>query len=218
MAVRAGTTVVVASGDAGPFNTIRLPRFRPARDLRRGVDRLPVLRADQLRGRGPVRAQGLGERQHQLVVVRRLHPGRQDTRPGRARGLVVRRVHAAGCALLVLRQLPRPAVARGGKPAGRASPRRSSPARPRWSSRPYAKAQHGSRPSPAAVKQILLSTATDLGAPATEQGTGLLNSLKAVELASWRPGHAPAVPTLKLSSNQLNYAGKPGATASCRSP
>ena len=55
----------------------------------------------------------------------------------------------------------------------------------------YAKAQHGSLPSPAAVKQILLSTAADLGAPATEQGTGLLNSLKAVELASRRPGDAP---------------------------
>ena len=76
----------------------------------------------------------------------------------------------------------------------------------------YAEAHSGWRPTPAAVKQILLSTATDLGAPATEQGAGRLNSLKAVELASWRPHANPAGPTLQLSSNQLNITGTPGAT------
>ena len=63
------------------------------------------------------------------------------------------------------------------------------------------------------MKQILLSTATDLGAPATEQGSGLLNSLKAVELASFMSHCDPVGETLRLSSNQLNYVGKPGATA-----
>jgi Subtilase family len=76
----------------------------------------------------------------------------------------------------------------------------------------YRKAHGGATPSPAMVKQILLSTATDLGAPATEQGSGVLNSLKAVELASSRPRHLVGE-TLRLSSNQLNYVGKPGATA-----
>ena len=80
----------------------------------------------------------------------------------------------------------------------------------------YRKAHGGDTPSPAVVKQILLSTATDLGAPATEQGSGLLNSLKAVELASWMPPCEPVGETLRLSSNQLNYVGKPGATASWR--
>jgi Subtilase family len=77
----------------------------------------------------------------------------------------------------------------------------------------YRKAHGNATPTPAQVKQILLSTASDLGAPATEQGSGLLNSLKAVELASFMSHCDPVGETLRLSSNQLNYVGKPGATA-----
>jgi hypothetical protein len=80
----------------------------------------------------------------------------------------------------------------------------------------YRKGHRGATPSPAVVRLILLSTATDLGAPATEQGSGLLNSLKAVELASRMAPRAPVGETLRLSSNQLNYVGKPGSTASWR--
>ena len=48
----------------------------------------------------------------------------------------------------------------------------------------YAKAHNGTDPSPAVVKAILTGTATDLGAPATGQGAGLLNITKAVDVAS----------------------------------
>ena len=79
----------------------------------------------------------------------------------------------------------------------------------------YRHAHGGASPSPALTKQILLSTATDLGAPAQQQGAGLLNSYKAVLLAMsihdsngspHRVGN-----TLLTSTNQLNAVDTPGS-------
>ncbi len=76
----------------------------------------------------------------------------------------------------------------------------------------YRKTHHGASPSPALVKQILTSTATDLGVPAVEQGSGLLNSYKAVLLAeSIGNGHAAVGQSLLLSQTQLNAVAAPGS-------
>jgi Subtilase family len=77
----------------------------------------------------------------------------------------------------------------------------------------YRGAHHGRSPSPALVKQILTSTATDLGVPANEQGAGLLNTYKAVLLAKSIDADTPAGQTLLLSQNQLNAVGLPGTNA-----
>jgi hypothetical protein len=78
----------------------------------------------------------------------------------------------------------------------------------------YRQTHSGNSPTPALVKQILVSTATDIGAPADEQGAGLLNSYRAVQLAESIPGpgssHGRTGSTLLKSQTQLNATGIPG--------
>jgi len=83
----------------------------------------------------------------------------------------------------------------------------------------YRKTHFGNSPTPALVKQILTSTATDLGAPAYEQGAGLLNTYKAVLLAEsiGNGGFRGAVggpvgQTLLFSRSQLTEVAAPGTT------
>ncbi len=78
----------------------------------------------------------------------------------------------------------------------------------------YRKTHGGSTPAPALVKQILLSTATDLGIPSQEQGAGLLNSYHAVQLAESIGRSARTGSTLLESATQLDYAGLPGTSKS----
>ena len=78
----------------------------------------------------------------------------------------------------------------------------------------YASTHGGTDPSPALVKQILVSTATDTGAPADQQGAGLLNVLAAVREAASMPGTSGTRQGgLLLSPTQINVVQAPGASA-----
>ena len=79
----------------------------------------------------------------------------------------------------------------------------------------YASTHAGNDPSPALVKQILISTATDVGAPAEQQGAGLLDVLAAVkEAASIKGTTGTPDGGVLLSPNQVNIVRGPGASTS----
>ena len=73
-------------------------------------------------------------------------------------------------------------------------------------------------PAPALVRQLLTSTATDLKLPSSEQGAGLLNTLRAVQAARSAPGTTVAKVgvNLLISPNQIDLS-LPSGTGATRS-
>ncbi len=79
----------------------------------------------------------------------------------------------------------------------------------------YRDTHGGATPTPAQVKEILTSTATDIGADADQQGAGLLNIYAAVEAARQMPGTSAGTsntPALVDSPTQLDVEGSGGST------
>ena len=84
----------------------------------------------------------------------------------------------------------------------------------------YADTHNGTKPTPALIKQILTSTADDIGAPADEQGAGQLNVYRAVRAAQQEPGSSKAAehaasdaPSLVTSPTQLDITADSGISS-----
>jgi hypothetical protein len=79
----------------------------------------------------------------------------------------------------------------------------------------YRDTHGGATPTPAQVKEILTSTATDIGAEADQQGAGLLNIYAAVTAARQMPGTSQThsgTPALVNNPTQLDVQGPGGST------
>src|SRR6202012_4802670 len=86
----------------------------------------------------------------------------------------------------------------------------------------YRASHGGTSPTPALVKQLLVSTATDIDSPSDQQGAGLMNIYAAVKAAQQLPGTTDAtgpgdapglvVSTPSADSSQLELSGPGGTT------
>jgi Subtilase family len=76
----------------------------------------------------------------------------------------------------------------------------------------YRNTHNGRTPAPALVKQILTSTANDLGFPSREQGAGELDSLKAVQAAMSIDGGTPTGHSLLLNPAKVTIVGNAGSS------
>jgi hypothetical protein len=78
----------------------------------------------------------------------------------------------------------------------------------------YRNTHGGNTPTPAMTKQILTSTASDIGAEADQQGAGLLNVFAAVKAAEQMPGTTTPIsaqPELVDTPTQLDVQGNGGS-------
>jgi len=214
-AVRAGVTVVVASGDAGSTSTIASPASDPNVI---SVGATTTLRGYEQASFGGINTPGVGNGTYVNNNISALSSGGYTEAGGTVDLVAPGDQNWALCDSNIAMysdctNLSDTAGAdvefTGG--TSEAAPLTSGAAADVIQA--YASAHAGKDPSPALVKQILMSSATDIDAPATQQGAGLLNVGAAVGLAK-SIGTSSATGSLLISPDQINVSQKPHTSTS----
>jgi subtilisin family serine protease len=212
-AIAAGVTVTVSSGDAGPTNTIGSPATDP-KVISAGAT--TTYRAYAQTGIGGITAPGVKGWIDNNISG--LSSGGFDQSGGTVDVVAPGDLNWALCT-------PDPAKFAActnfaGKPASVEFSGGTSEAAPLTAGtaalviQAYARSHHGQDPTPAVVKQIIVSTAEDIHAPGDQQGAGLLDAYQAVLAAASYHGStkAPAGHAVLDSATQLNAVGQRGTT------
>jgi subtilase family protein len=184
----AGVTVVVSTGDSGPTNTIQSPSSDPGVIAVGGTTTFRLYRqtaraGSQLLSGGwqndnITALSSAGTTQFGPRTVDVVAPGDRGWElcsPDLKRFF--------GCADVNNNNIGQPIWAAGG--TSLSAPLTSGTAA--LVIQAYSDTHNGARPAPDLVKRIIVSTAQDLGAPAEHQGAGLVDTLKAVQLAKSVP-------------------------------
>jgi subtilisin family serine protease len=212
-AVSAGVTVDVSSGDAGPTNTIGSPATDPA-VISAGAS--TTYRAYAQTGIGGITAPGVKGWLDNNISG--LSSGGFDQTGGTMDVVAPGDLNWALCT-------PDPALFSActnfsGQAASVELSGGTSEAAPLTSGtaalviQAYREAHGGATPSPAVVKQIIVSTAQNIDAPADQQGAGMIDAYQAVLAArSYNGGTAkPSGQAILDSATQLSAVGQAGTT------
>jgi subtilisin family serine protease len=213
-AVAAGVTVVASSGDAGPFNNIGSPATAPGVIAVGGTTTYQVYRQTTRYG---TQLSPAGWENNNITAlssdgITEFNPHAVDVVAPGDRGWSLcssDTTNFFGCADIDHGTNPPPIWAAGGTSAS--APETSGTAA--LVIEAYKNTHSGAAPSPALVERIIVSTATDLGSPADSQGAGLVNTLKAVQLAESINSNSPQGSTLLVSKTSLNATVNAGHAA-----
>jgi hypothetical protein len=203
-ATAAGVTVTVSSGDAGTTNTIGSPATDPALISAGGST---TYRSYAQSGIGGITLPGITGWLNNNISA--LSSGGFDQSGGTVDVVAPADLNWALCA-------PDPALYAGctnevGQGSSVELAGGTSEAAPLTAGtaalviQAYEQSHGGVAPSPATVKQIIVSTAEDISAPGEQQGAGLLDAYAAVQAAASYPGSSQVSGHALLdSSTQLN--------------
>ncbi len=212
-AVRAGVTVVVSSGDSGPTNTIGSPATDPN-----------VISAG---------ATTTYRAYSQTGIAGITYPGVKGWIDNNISGLSSGGFDQSGATVDVVApgdlnwtlcspypQLYADCVNFFGQPSSVQLQGGTSEAAPLTAGvaalviQAYAKGHHGQDPTPAVVKQIIMSTAENINAPADQQGAGMVDAYAAVLAARSYKGSTQSASGHSIidSATQLNAVGQPGTS------